>query len=159
MTHPRTITLIATIAVAPLVAAAFARSVRPAESAPDPWAVTADDDAAVLDVYRRAAGNLDDKLRSAVKADRLRVKSRVGAETARPARRVWLDRAEEGKVVGRQLVDLDVYTSVDIPTGDGDILFYESGFATTRAPKTPAVESHLRAYYGAADLGSKGGAK
>jgi hypothetical protein len=146
MTHPRTITLIATIAVAPLVAAAFARSVRPAESAPDPWAVTADDDAAALDVYRRAAGNLDDKLRSAVKADRLRVKSRVVAETARPARRVWLDTTD-----GKALIDLNVYTSVVI--GATEVEFRESGFTTLRVPRSDAVVSHLRAYYGGVELG------
>lgn len=157
MTRVTASAFIATIVGVPLAVATFAQAVRPV--AVDPWSVTSEDDTAANLTYLSTPGSQVVKVRAVIQADRLRVKARVGAETARPARRVWLDRAEEGKIVGRQLIDLDVYTSVDIPTGDGDILFYESGFATARAPKTPAVESHLRAYYGAADLGSKGGPK
>lgn len=150
MTRGTRLAFITTVIGVPLAVATFAQAVRPVE--PDPWSITAEDDAAVLDVYRKAAGNLDDKLRAAVKADRARLKSRVVVESAKPSRRVWLDTSD-----GKALVDLDVYTSVIIT--DKEVEFRESGFTTLRAPKTAALTAHLRAYYGAVDLAEQGEAK
>ena len=135
---------VATIIGVPLAVATFAQAVRPVE--PDPWSITAEDDAAVLDVYRKAAGNLDDKLRAAVKADRARLKARAVVQPAKPARRVWL--TVDG---GQTLIDLDVYTSVVV--GATEVEFRESGFTTLRVPRSDGLVAHVRAYFGGVELG------
>lgn len=138
------------VAVVAIVVGASQAPPRPAE--PGPWSITAEDDAAVLATYRTAAGNLDDKLRAAVKADRARLKARVVVQSAKPARRVWL--TVDG---GQTLVDLDVYTSVVV--GTTEVEFRESGFTTLRVPRTDAVVAHVKAYYGGAELNGKEEAK
>ena len=138
------------VTVLTIVVAASQAPPRPAE--PDPWSITAEDDAAVLATYRTAAGNLDDKLRAAVKADRARLKARVVVQSAKPARRVWL--TVDG---GQTLIDLDVYTSVVV--GATEVEFRESGFTTLRVPRTDGLVAHVRAYYGGVDLNGKEGEK
>lgn len=131
---------------------------RPKATAADPWAVTTEDDVMVLDVYRRAAGNLDDKLRAAVRVDRERVKARVGEAPATPKPSTWIyldGRDTDGKPTGKTLIDLSRVTSADIPIGDGNIVLYETGFATVRTPKTSALEAHLRAHFAATDLSTQ----
>lgn len=143
--------------VVTLAALAEPQAQRPKATA-DPWAVTTEDDVMVLDVYRRAAGNLDDKLRAAILEDRKRVKTRVGEAPATPKPSTWIymdGRDNDGKPTGKTLIDLSRVTSLDIPLGEGNIVLYETGFATVKTPKTPALEAHLRAYFGATDLSTQ----
>jgi len=131
---------------------------RPKATAADPWAVTTEDDVMVLDVYRRAAGNLDDKLRAAILEDRKRVKARVGEAPAasKPSTWIYLDgRDQNGAPTGKTLIDLSRVTSVDIPIWEGNIVLYETGFATVKTPKTPALEAHLRTHFAATDLSTQ----
>lgn len=143
MTHLRAIAFVATIVVSPLVVAAFARAVRPV--APDPWAVTTEDDTAANLTYLSTPGSQTAKVRAVIQADRARVKSRVGSAAPAASRRVWL--TVDG---GQTLIDLDVYTSVVV--GATEVEFRESGFTTLRVPRSDGLVAHVRAYFGAVDL-------
>jgi hypothetical protein len=131
---------------------------RPKATAADPWAVTTEDDVMVLDVYRRAAGNLDDKLRAAILEDRKRVKARVGETPAAAVKPRWIlvdNRDQNGALIGKTLADLSVITKYDIPTGSSDVLLYEGGFATVRTQATPEIKAFLAQHFAATDLSTQ----
>jgi hypothetical protein len=131
---------------------------RPKATAADPWAVTQEDDNTAILTFLSTTGDNTAKVRAAVRVDRERVKARVGEApaTAKPSTWIYLDgRDNDGKPTGKTLIDLSRVTSADIPIGDGNIVLYETGFATVRTPKTPALEAHLRAHFAATDLSTQ----
>ncbi len=142
------------VAVMMMVVAVVAPAqVRP--TTPDPWAVTTNDTTAAVRTFTAGGASLEAKLAAVIQADRERLKPRVGNAAPKASRRVWLDRTEDGKIVGMQLLDLDAYSSIR-PSEDGrEYEFAMSEFVVARAPRSPALEAHLRDYFQPADLTGK----
>jgi len=152
------LTALYTLPVVTLVAIGPPQAQRPKASAVDPWAVTQEDDNTAILTFLSTTGDNTAKIRAAVRVDRERVKARVGeiAPAPKPSTWIYLDgRDNDGKPTGKTLIDLSRVTSADIPPGDGNIVLYETGFATVKTPKTPALEAHLRAYFGPVDLSTQ----
>jgi len=130
---------------------------RPKATAADPWAITQEDDNTAILTFLSTTGDNTAKVRAAVRVDRERVKARV-VEAPAVVKPRWIlvdNRNENGALIGKTLVDLNVITKYDVPSGLSDVLLYVGGFVTVRTPATPEIKAFLAQHFAATDLSTQ----